>query len=60
LIEKPTNIRYNVAQHPKPQADKKIYQYDRFPSIISKVAIKETDINIQVDSVNEDELELLE
>lgn len=54
LIEKPTNIRYNVASHPKPQEEKKTYQYDRFPSIIGKALIKEADIHIQVDSVNEE------
>ena len=60
MIEKPTNIRYTVAQHPKPQPDKKIYQYERFPSIIGNFIIKEADINIQIDSVNEEELEMLE
>ena len=59
-MEKPANIRYNVAAHPQPEAVKVTYQYDCFPSILDHVEIKESQITIQVDSINEEELEVLE
>jgi hypothetical protein len=60
LIEKPSNIRYNVAEHPKPEASKQVFQYDRFPSILERQAVKESEVVLQIDSVNEEELEALE
>ena len=40
LIEKPANIRYNVAEHPKPEAHKQTFQYDCFPSILEKADLR--------------------
>ena len=34
IIEKPANIRYIVAEHPKPEQEKKMFKYDNFPSIL--------------------------
>jgi hypothetical protein len=39
LIEKPANIRYNVAKHPEPETIKTVYAYDSFPSILGKALI---------------------
>ena len=49
IIEKPTNIRYIVAEHPKPQQEKKIFKYDTFPSILERQVIKQEEIKIELD-----------
>jgi hypothetical protein len=60
LIEKVSNIRYIVAKHPDPEAVKTIYAYEKFPSILGKEVIKEDEISLDLESVDEEELECLE
>lgn len=60
LIEKVANIRYIVAKHPEPEPQKVTFSYDRFPSILGRKHIREDDIAVEVESVDEEELDCLE
>jgi hypothetical protein len=60
LIEKVSNIRYIVAKHPDPEPVKATYVYEKFPSILARPHLREEEISVEVDSVDEEELECLE
>lgn len=56
LIERISNIRYIVAKHPEPEQIKTTFTYERFPSILERELMREEEIAVDVDSVDEEEL----